>query len=375
MKHPNILLFFLLTALSLLISCSKSSINDQTAQSSIDLNQINPDELPYRLEIVRSLTTNPAETFISADINNDGVNEIISFMRKSVQIDVPSYVQAEGIMPGTIIFRYNFPGTISLTDVSILDINDDDKKEIIVNELKKDLLIIHILDNKGNRIHSFEGARNQKIRHNEYDWLCKMEPIGLMDVNNDGHQDILFEVRTTYAYQPRGIYAYDFFHRKFAWKYRCGFQPETSQLIDINGDGKREILIGSNSPENCDGIIVNGSDDLHLYLTVLDSLGDEISRQPIGGKYSNVNLFIRDMNKDGNSEIIIRFHCGATPKEKDYVAFWQPLTGRIGPKISMEKSLCNHLAFLDVDKDGYEEMLIGWADGTFELRNHRLELG
>ncbi len=359
--------------LAFFAQCADPQPDAQLSEQIIDLKQITPEMLPYRLDVIRSFSPVPDETFISADIDGDNVDEIIYCNKKPKVPDDQPCLQIESYKPGIVLFRTNFPNALYLSNPIIADIDRDGKNEIIINDHRVDTTIVHIINCKGESICSFVGAYNEGIRKDYY-WLCKLNFIDLIDVNNDGHQDLIFEVGTTFAYQPRGVYAYDIYHKKFIWRYRCGFQPRSLKLLDINGDGKREILIASSSPGNCDGKMVNGSDDFHVYLTVLDSLGNEKRRDIIGEEFSNVYLFAHDLNKNGKPEVIIGFHTSDKESSNDYVAFWDPLTGKIGPKISQEKNLCKELAFLDVDKDGYDDILIAWSDGTLEVRNHRLEL-
>ena len=152
------------------------------------------------------------------------------------------------------------------------------------------------------------------------------------------------------------------------------FVPVSFLLYDINGDSKREIIVGSNAPANGGGVKINGTDDSHSYLTVLDSTGKCLKSQVVGGEFTSTSVYKRDLDGDGRKEILVSFTGHALPAEADFIAVWNPVTGNFGPKISIAKTQAGNLGFTDIDRDGKDDVIIGWDDGRIELRNHNLDI-
>lgn len=123
------------------------------------------------------------------------------------------------------------------------------------------------------------------------------------DLNADGQGELVLVVNSSYSGGPRGIVVYDLSRRRILWQYMCGCSPLFVRILDVNHDGRKEVLISGWSPHN--GETVNGTDDDHSYLIMLDAAtGREINKKVLGGYYTQVYFDIGDMNRDGLPEII-----------------------------------------------------------------------
>jgi len=362
--------FYMLFTFNLFLLILSSPSFSQQQLPSIDLAKVKTIQLPYRLEIVKVLSTLANETFIPVDLDDDGKDEIIMVSRT---LQKPYFLSRKSIEDDKVAFQKNCYGQI-VSDPTFFDIDGDGNKEIIFSEMKHDTTYIHVINNnEGDLVLSFVGATNPKA--STRDWNCVIDVATMMDVNDDGWLDLLLIVHTGYAYQPRGLFAFDVHNGEYLWNYRTGFHVLTPQLIDINNDGRREILLGSSSPDNGNGKLVNGTDDRHTYLTVLDSLGNCLNNnQKIGQEFGNATISINDLNRDSKPEIIVKFKSHRDPQEMSFVALWNPMTGNLAPKIAMEKSLSEYMVFLDADRNGKDDFLIGWSDGTIEIRDYNFEI-
>ena len=354
--------------LSSFLTCSKNNL-DPTELEPIDLSEININNLPYKFKINKLLVNHKDVKFYPCDLDNDGKDEILHISNVRGSPSEPSFITLLTIDPQRPINQTNFDGFLQ-SYPTIFDLDNDGENEIIISESVKDSTYVSVLDSEGEKLHRFVAATNPY--KNDDVWSCCAEVEAFIDINSDGYPEILFIIHTDYAYQPRGILAYDYKNKKILWEYKTGFVPVMIRLMDISSDGRREILFGSAAPCNGVGIDVNGTDDSKVYLTVIDSLGNYLKSQQIGKK-STARLYINDLNGDNKKEIIVHYICQQDTTENSFVALWDPNTKHLKPNISLYKNLSCEIFFLDSDNDGKDDIFIAWEDGQIEFRNHKFE--
>jgi PAS domain S-box-containing protein len=355
-----------------ILACALCADASGGSSEPLDISKIKPDRLPFRFEIRRTLGN--VNEYFAADIDGDAEDEIVNLILKSTTGTAPNAIEVDGVDLNEVYFRRNFSNPVWPSPM-VADVEDrDGKNEIFVQETKPDGVFFHVLDWKGGIAMSLEAAHRPpgagKI------WECGVSALASMDVNHDGYLDLVILVYTTYGYQPREVCVLDVRNRRWLWKYPVGFAFTQLVLADVNSDGKREIVLGSTSPGNIEsshGRPVNGTDDLHTYVTVLDSLGRLLRCQQVGGVFEGVSVFASDINGDGKTEILVRSDCHRKPKISGTIAQWNPMTGVFGPEISLEKTPSKNIVFLDADRDGRVEFAAGWDDGTLEIDNCRFE--
>ncbi|MCD6115590.1 VCBS repeat-containing protein, partial [bacterium] len=353
-----------------------SQAAQKTELPSVDFSEIKPDCLPYKFVVTRSLSFNNesiTERFFPINCTENGTDKLLMISCGYEKSFSPNYISIGGLYPQAVKFQKNYYGStaLSVSDKNF-DVNNDGIKEIFLSELRPDAVYLHIIDSEGRTLHSILCA--EKPYGIKGKWESVVYARAFMDINGDGTSDIIITIETDYGFKPRGIYAFDLKNNKFLWKYNTGFVPTSLLINDINGDSKREIIIGSNAPANGGGVKINGTDDSHSYLTVLDSAGKCLKSQVIGGEFTSTTVYARDLDGDGSKELMVSFTGHGIPAEADFIAVWNPVTGNFGPKISIAKTQAGNLGFTDIDRDGKDDVIIGWDDGRIELRNHNLDI-
>ncbi|MBC8184106.1 hypothetical protein H8E88_23690, partial [candidate division KSB1 bacterium] len=351
-----------------IFTCSKPDLNVKKELEAIDLSQIDKNTLPYKLEIIEKFGDADKEFRLPIDLNGNGMDELVQVLKVPGSSNRPSHILAKSFNPKIDKFQKNFYNELSTP--TFFDINNNGQKEIFISELTPDTTYLHVINFEGKILHSFIGAINPQKSNKE--WYCDIKVVGLIDVNGDNLKDMLLSVTTRHAYQPRGIFAYDFFNKKYVWKYNTGFVPQTIQILDVIGDEKPEIFMGSTAPCNGNEKVVNGTDDYHSYRTVLSSNGEFLLKKECGKEFSNVSLSIHDITGDGKAEVIYNFFRGKNPNEKSLIGIWDVGKNRISPSISIENNNSKLETFCDVNNNGKDEMLIGWDDGRLEFRDFEL---
>ncbi|MBN2201103.1 GHKL domain-containing protein [bacterium] len=337
----------------------------------IDITRINTARMPYRFEIRRSF--DPINGISICDLDGDGTDEIIETVSRPPSGKDPYALQVLGIASNAVLFRHNADNPLFVSWF-LTDIDADGQKELFAQEVKPRSCRFIVLSRLGDRLLDMEAARAPAGAGPS--WECYAWAEAAMDVNGDGYRDLLINVQTTYGYQPRAIRCLDIRNRKWLWEYRMGTVSTPIRLLDVDEDGRREILFGSSSPCNAPdgpGGVVNGTDDRHTYLTVLDSLGRLLRIQPVGGEFESLTVFPGELDGNGADEMVLVSHSHKQPQKPGWIGLWNPATGVIGPRVVMEKRPSDNVAFVDVNRDGLNEILVGWDDGTIEIRDGHLD--
>jgi nitrogen-specific signal transduction histidine kinase len=337
---------------------------------SYNLSEIDFSQLPFKFEIDRTLGYGQSGYFWGKDLNNDTQDELVFVYNDLSNQSIYNYLEVDEINSYTTCFRKNYKGRLS--NLSFFDVNMDKSPEILFSETRHDTDYIHAIDQKGNSIFCIPAFFSPAGISQK--WFRKVSPELAIDINGDDWPDIVYANHKTETYQSRGLYAYDVHNSKLLWTYPTGFVPNTVQLFDYNKDGFREILFGADAPCNGSEELVNGTNDCETYITVIDSLGKFCYKNKTGDQFSNVNLFAHDLDGDSKPEIVLLFCTHSQPPLSNYIGLWNYENSTIAPKISMEKGLLNQLIFADCDRNGQDDFLACWADGTVEWRDGNLEI-
>ncbi|MBP9901457.1 MAG: protein kinase [Verrucomicrobia bacterium] len=117
--------------------------------------------------------------------------------------------------------------------------------------------------------------------------FTRLRPLRLADLDGDGQRELLASVTSTWALRPRGICCFEVETGQLKWFFETATFVTTIDLCDLDGDGRQEVVVGSNSPGNgCK--LADETDDAHAYVYVLSSKGELRWRRELAGIYANV---------------------------------------------------------------------------------------
>jgi signal transduction histidine kinase len=369
-KRPLPAIICLLFVFLTMLFCSESNKVVQKELEPVDLSNINQFELLYKLGKVESTPKREEDMIVTNDLNFDGNNEYVRIANSVLKTGQNPFIDLGTLNPNRIINSLTYNNRVS--QPNFFDITEDRKNEIFYCEINEDSTICHIINHECDSVLSFLGVKNPKTSTRK--WNCVIELVGLMDVNNDNHKDLILTVDTDRAYQPRGIYTYDFHNNKFIIKYKTGFVIRNVHLYDIDNDGQDEIIFGSSAPDNCQGSEVNGTDDTASYITILNSNLEKIKHVKHGNVFSAMNLYKHDLTNDLKPEFIVAFKSGNDRPENGYIGLLNIHSLDIAPKRPFPTNPNGMLNFLDADLDGNDDIIVGWDDGKVEIVNDKLEL-
>jgi hypothetical protein len=125
-------------------------------------------------------------------------------------------------------------------------------------------------------VHKYWGTNQTRLR-----------AMSIVDLDRDGRLEILASVTSTWSKQPRGLCCFDLESTDLNWFFETAPFVTEIETIDLDGDGKLEIVMGSNSPGNGNEL-PDGTDDAHAYVYVVSAAGKELWHKPIGAAHSSV---------------------------------------------------------------------------------------
>ena len=180
------------------------------------------------------------QSFAVTDLDGDGNPDIVAMGAAQISL---LYGNGKG--------RFSFINSIDVPvnsgPVAIGDVTGDGKSDIVFSLLS---LYIGVLPNLGNRAF---GART------DYRVPTGATCIALSDINNDGRLDIVFSPNASYG----GIYVLinygsGIFPQNNAAYYSVGAPIRQFQLIDMNSDGRLDVVTANHDSNSISVLLGNG---------------------------------------------------------------------------------------------------------------------
>jgi len=131
--------------------------------------------------------------------------------------------------------------------------------------------------------------------------------LDIADLDGNGKPALVLAINGQFSGLPRGLLAYDALTGGKRFEFLIGALPYQTRLVDLNADGRMEIVLSAWAPHN--GLASNGVDDDHSHLFVLDSSGHMLWQKVVGQFFTKVSFDIADLDADGRLEIITARAC------------------------------------------------------------------
>lgn len=303
---------------------------------------------------------------LPADIDGDGIDELIECKNNYC------YVKTQ---TGCFIMQYTASEDIRVIPVGAFQLDTKtETKEIVLCVVNKDTVQLCIISrNSPPRVYNAyvgKDLRNVGIIGYDSDIVHAIST----DVNGDGNEDLICSVRTGFDLYPRGVFVYDYTNNRELWHYWMGAVPHYAApfLGDIDNDQKKEIVLGTDAVSN--GAVLNGTDDEHSWVIVLGLDGTLKWKKQMHGTFSSATLSAVDIDKNGNTEIVVCETQGTgNKKEPNMLSILDGRTGELKKYIRTGEKFMG-MGICDYNRDGNLDIITGNSDGVLRIFNANLEL-
>ena len=196
--------------------------------------------------------------------------------------------------------------------------------------------------------------------------------------NRAGIQLKLFSLNSDRDNAKRGVVAVIPETGEIKWEFLMGPHVVNPILDDFDGDGFKEIILGSYAPDN--GAAYNGTKDDSSYVFVVDCDGKLRWRKTLGPYWTGACPTVGDFDNDGEKELII-YTVGTNSEliEQDKLMALDIETGELlkPPVRAGTKFTFHHGSRVDyshdLSGDGVPEIVIGNTDGVVRMFDGNLD--
>ena len=313
-----------------------------------------------------------ARHIIFADFDGDG-NEEYLYQTGTKGLLLNNF---DGPYPQT---AYHLCGALNVDKFQALNFIGDAAPEIFLPVRKENQAWLEIWGVK----HSFGAIECEFIQKtrpiegldNDGDgtWDGRINQFQVLDINGDGQRDILISVETDYDKNPRGIIAYDGKTGDKFWEFPIAGRPGSIFCADLTGDSIKEIVFGTWAPDN--GNIIGDMDDSFSYLICLTPDGQLNWKHIMGGIFCATRYVIADINKNGIDEIICTYASG-NRADKTTTFELQIRGGKTGEILRYLRLPIEFMQpfIADLNRDGKQEILITNNEKDIFIFNTNLDL-
>ncbi len=223
----------------------------------------------YKVELVNNEYVSVNYRIYYQDLNNDNNSEkIVSYDNSlgNACFDIHS-------PNGDVFDQWNFTSkhSSSYKYLWFYDVNNNGYKEIYLITQKKDSIFLNIEEPfVKNGIHK-NNILIEVIKEHNGKFKIFTNMFGAYDVNSNDEKDIFFALKRGFSGNPRSVYKYNLTENKFYKSPHLTNPSYISQIIDLDNDGSKELIICNYSAGNAIDSLHTKRSDYSLWFMVLNS--------------------------------------------------------------------------------------------------------
>lgn len=202
------------------------------------------------------------------------------------------------------------PGTEELNIGLVTDVNGDGLDEAFVNWTVGTNLGISVVNANGFEVAKFNatGAPPSSENRTSTSALCALRFVRA-DESWDKRPKLLAALNINYGgdtnVPQRALCCFDFQTGSNEWRYPVGPRIEQVELVDLDGDGRKEIVCGTASPHNGYRGLDGQDDDSHSYVFAFSSRGELLWRTNLSGEFTTSRVFTAGLDTNGRPQLVV----------------------------------------------------------------------
>ncbi|MBD3221216.1 hypothetical protein GF314_08225 [bacterium] len=319
----------------------------------------------------------PGPSHLWADLDGDGFEELFGAAPAGFTCKKPTYpwpqVAWQHPLPAWLP-EHEPPGMLCLD----YDLEGDGRPDLVITAAGSLGLrwLTQVVDPSTGYVKAEFTLEIEDGRRRDGRWDGFLVPMGGVPGGVRGGGLVLFVVSVGFDVDGRGLWAVEPTTGEIVWQVETGPAPDyDSQLVDLDHDGRREIVIGGRGVDNRAGGRINGASDDSSHVMVFDDRGRSLWQHAMAAYPSGVQLAMADVDRDGVLDVIAAGGCHAT--DDGILRVYAGMTGELigarefestvsdllvepGPDDTMRLVVCERLGGVgryEVSRDGRIERL------------------
>jgi len=223
----------------------------------------------YKVEITASgLVEKPDGMITYFDINRDGKgDQFISFINKQGK---PTFKITD--QDGLILDQQEYEGNAfpEKCPLAFSDLNRNGYPEVIAFIQRRDSIFLTILEYKINMMKDMIAKQFVTLVRNpkgKPDYYIHVGPY--TDLDHDSVDEVIFSVIAGYPVLPRYNYIFNLKKKELLASGFTGSTDYMPYILDLNGDGHKELLVNEYAPGNLEDSLIEGKNDVAVRFTII----------------------------------------------------------------------------------------------------------
>lgn len=195
----------------------------------------------------------------------------------------------------------------ALLDLNFVsDIDENGSDETVVSGRAGEELFISVLDSSLSEVKRFKTNGEKRPGKFGDEFVNGLWAKRVVDLKGDGRKQMLALMGTAYigrGPKPRQVLCFDYESQQPLWKYEMGPFAIALETVDLDRNGVKEIIVGTEALSN-GNIAPDGTDDNHSYLYALRHDGSLLWTRELGGYFTRTYPLIADSDGTGAPAVL-----------------------------------------------------------------------
>ena len=215
----------------------------------------------------------------------------------------------DSVFPGRSHWSCRVPGSELIRHLAGSGLNGDGLDEAFVSWTAGTNLGISVVSANGFEVAKFT-ATGAPLSSENRDVTSYLHPLRFVPAGEawDKRPKLLAALDVNYGADTnvpqRALYCFDYQTGSNEWQYPVGPRIEHVELVDLDGDGLKEIVCGSAAPDNKYRGLGGEDDDSHSYIFAFSGKGKLLWRTNLSGEYSSSRVFTAGLDADGRPQLV-----------------------------------------------------------------------